>query len=100
MASDAPAAALPSLSAAEALSEAPLCKSLTAVELARLVPELEELEASPGQAIYHQGDPADGLYLIRSGAAEVTVETEQGRQQVSVIEPPACFGDVELLTGE
>jgi di/tricarboxylate transporter/CRP-like cAMP-binding protein len=100
MASDAPTAALPSLSAAEALSEAPLCKSLTAVELARLVPELEELEASPGQAIYSQGDPPDGLYLIRSGTAEVTILTDQGRQHVNAIEAPACFGDVEVLTGE
>src|SRR3954465_7111723 len=66
MATETPAA-LPSLSAADALAEAPFCKSLTAVDLARLVPELEEIELAPGQSVYSQGDPADGLYLIRSG---------------------------------
>jgi len=47
MASDAPAAAVPSLSAAEALAAAPFCQSLSEVDLARLVPELEELHLEP-----------------------------------------------------
>jgi len=100
MASDAPAAAVPSLSAAEALAAAPFCQSLSEVDLARLVPELEELHLEPGTAVYCQGDDADGLYLIRSGTAELTVRTEIGRQEVSLLESPSCFGDVELLAGE
>src|SRR5919106_5644991 len=88
----------PSVSAAEALAGAPICRDLGAVALARLVPELEEHQIAPGQSVYCQGDQADGLYLVRSGTAEMTVRTSSGGQEVSVIGPPACFGDVELLT--
>jgi DASS family divalent anion:Na+ symporter len=92
-------AAAPSVSAAEALAEAPICRELGEVGLARLVPELEERLIAPGQSVYCQGDEADGLYLVRSGTAEMAVRTPSGGQEVSVIGPPACFGDVELLTG-
>jgi hypothetical protein len=88
----------PSVSATVALAEAPICRDLGAVALARLVPELEEHEFAPGQAVYCQGDEADGLYLVRSGTAEMTVRTPSGGQEVSVVGPPTCFGDVELLT--
>src|SRR5829696_3910494 len=96
----APTAHAPSVSAAAALAEAPICRDLGAVALTRLVPELEEHQVAPGQAVYCQGDEADGLYLVRSGTAEITVRTPSGGQEVSVIGPPTCFGDVELLTGE
>src|SRR3954447_1336204 len=90
----------PSISAADALAEAPICRELGPVALARLVPELEERQVAPGQAVYCQGSEADGLYLVRSGMAEMTVRTPSGGQEVSIIGPPTCFGDVELLTGE
>jgi di/tricarboxylate transporter/CRP-like cAMP-binding protein len=90
----------PSISAADALAEAPICRELGPVALARLVPELEEQQVAPGQTVYCQGAEADGLYLVRSGIAEMTVRTPSGGQEVSVIGPPTCFGDVELLTGE
>jgi len=99
-AQEAVGAAAPSVSAAEALAEAPIFRELGAVALARLVPELEEHQIAPGQAVYCQGDEADGLYLVRSGTAEMAVRTPSGGQEVSVIGPPACFGDVELLTGK
>src|SRR5215212_7993741 len=99
-ANTAAAVSAPSVSAAEALAGAPICRDLGAVALARLVPELEEHQVPPGQSVYAQGDPADGLYLIRSGTAEMTVRTPSGGQEVSVLEPPTCFGDVELLTDE
>jgi di/tricarboxylate transporter/CRP-like cAMP-binding protein len=98
-AQDATIPAAPSVSAAEALADAPICRELGAVALARLVPELEERQIAPGQQVYCQGDEADGLYLVRSGTAELSVRTPSGGQEVSVIGPPACFGDVELLTG-
>lgn len=97
--SDPQGAAPPSVSAAEALAEAPICRELGAVALARLVPELEEHHIAPGQPVYCQGDEADGLYLVRSGTAEMAVRSPSGGQEVSVVGPPSCFGDVELLTG-
>ena len=94
------AAATPSLSAAEALASTPFFSGLRPVDLARLVPELEELQFQQGQTVFRQGDPADALYLIRSGAARVTVSTENGAQAVRTLEAPETFGETALLTDE
>jgi CRP-like cAMP-binding protein len=54
--------AAPSLSAAEALAASPFFCELSAVDLARLVPDLEERELPVGAVVFRQGDPADGFY--------------------------------------
>ncbi len=90
--------AVPSLSAAEALAATPFFCELSAVDLARLVPDLEEYHVAPGRAVFRQGDPADGLYLIRSGTVEVTVTEGGGTQAVTTLTAPAHFGEGALLT--
>jgi CRP-like cAMP-binding protein len=87
----------PSLSAAEALAATPFFASLGTVQIARLVPELEELHFEPGQAVFCRGDEADGLYLIRSGEVEQTVASEQGTQAVRLLEAGSYFGEGALL---
>jgi hypothetical protein len=47
-----PAGAVPPLSAAESLAAAPFFDDLSAVDLARLVPDLEEYHLSPGQVVF------------------------------------------------
>jgi CRP-like cAMP-binding protein/di/tricarboxylate transporter len=90
----------PSLSAAEALAATPFFSELSAVDLARLVPELEEHSLAPGEVIFHQGDPGDGFYLIRSGTVEAVVTEAGGTQVVTRLEAPAHFGEGALLTDE
>ncbi|HYO30258.1 MAG TPA: cyclic nucleotide-binding domain-containing protein, partial [Thermomicrobiales bacterium] len=89
--------AAPSLSAAEALAASPFFCELSAVDLARLVPDLEERELPVGAVVFRQGDPADGFYLIRSGTVEVTVVEAGGSQAVTTLEAPAHFGEGGLL---
>jgi CRP-like cAMP-binding protein/di/tricarboxylate transporter len=93
-------AAPPSLSAAEALAATPFFSELSAVDLARLVPELEELDLEPGEVVYHQGDPGDGFFLIRSGTVEAVVTEAAGTQVVTRLAAPAHFGEGALLTDE
>jgi CRP-like cAMP-binding protein len=93
-------AAPPSLSAAEALAATPFFSELSAVDLARLVPELEEHDLVPGQVVYRQGDPGDGFYLIRSGTVEAVVTEAGGTQVVTRLAAPAHFGEGALLTDE
>jgi potassium efflux system protein len=90
----------PSLSAAEALAATPFFSELSAVDLARLVPELEEHELMPGEAVFRQGDPGDGFYLIRSGTVEAVVTEAGGTQVVTRLAAPAHFGEGALLTDE
>ena len=92
--------ASPSLSAAEALAATPFFCELSAVDLARLVPDLEEHFHAPGDVVFHQGDPGDGFYVIRSGAVDVIVTEAGGGQVVTRLEAPAHFGETSLLTDE
>jgi CRP-like cAMP-binding protein/di/tricarboxylate transporter len=93
-------AAPPSLSAAEALAATPFFSELSAVDLARLVPELEEHELAPGEVVFQQGDPGDGFYLIRSGTVQAVVSEAGGTQVVTRLAAPAHFGEGALLTDE
>jgi CRP-like cAMP-binding protein/di/tricarboxylate transporter len=93
-------AAPPGQSAAEALAATPFFSELSAVDLARLVPELEEHDLMPGEVIFHQGDPGDGFYLIRSGTVEAVVTEAGGTQAVTRLAAPAHFGEGALLTDE
>jgi hypothetical protein len=55
----------PPLSAVEALAATPFFGDLGTVELAPLVPELEERHVELGGTVYQEGDPADALYLAQ-----------------------------------
>src|SRR5215217_3034746 len=99
-ASPATQVAPPSLSAAEALASTPFFSELSAVDLARLVPELEEHDLTPREVVYRQGDPGDGFYLIRSGTVEAVVTEAGGTQVVTRLAAPAHFGEGALLTDE
>jgi CRP-like cAMP-binding protein len=92
---DAPPA--PSLSAAEALAATPFFAGLGAVDVARLVPDLEEQAYEPGEVVLRQGEPGDGLYLVRTGRAEVAVATENRAQPVRTVEAGGYFGEGALL---
>ena len=91
--------AAPPLSAAEVLAGTPLFGDLDPVELARLIPELEESHFEPGQTVYRQGEPASDLYVIRSGRARVSVTAPSGTQAVRTLGAPDAFGEAELLLG-
>ncbi|MDP9358549.1 MAG: cyclic nucleotide-binding domain-containing protein, partial [Chloroflexota bacterium] len=94
------AGATPSLSAAEALAATPFFCELSPVDLARLVPDLEESQVPAGAAVFREGDPGDGLYLIRSGTVAVMVAGADGTREVTRLEAPAHFGEGALLTDE
>jgi di/tricarboxylate transporter/CRP-like cAMP-binding protein len=87
----------PSLSAAEALAATPFLAGLDPVEVARLVPDLEERQCEAGEAVLRQGEPGDGLYLVRTGRAEVAVATANGAHAVRTVEAGGYFGEGALL---
>jgi CRP-like cAMP-binding protein len=63
---------------------------------------LEELAAATrteqwetGDAVFHEGDGADSLYLVLAGRAEVTVAGEQ----TALLHPGDAFGEIAVLHG-
>jgi NTE family protein len=84
--------------AARALAATPLFAGLSAVDLARLVPELDELQYGAGDTVFREGDPGDGLYLIRRGSVGVSVGSSDQPRIVAVLDAPAYFGEMALLS--
>ena len=61
----------------------------------------EERRVAAGESIYEQGAPADGFFILQSGAAEVFRDEAGGkRQRLGVLGPGDTFGEQSLVTGE
>jgi predicted acylesterase/phospholipase RssA/CRP-like cAMP-binding protein len=68
----------------------------TAFELA-----LSPMRLSAGEILFRQGDPGESLYLIMRGRLAVQVINPDGTQTVvDELGPPACVGELALLTGQ
>jgi CRP-like cAMP-binding protein len=63
--------------------------------LERLAAETSEIAVSAGEALIREGDPADALYVMRSGEVEV----EAGGKTVATLAAGSWFGELGLLEG-
>ena len=55
----------------------------------------------PDSALFHQGDAADGLYVVRSGAVRLVHLNADGRAMVvQLVTTSAILGLVEAVTGD
>jgi len=93
---------MPSFSpiATQALRSVTLFASLSDADLAPLAEHVQTRHFSPGDVLIQQGDPADALYLIQSGRADVTVRSPRGKEQVlDTIGPGEPAGELGLMTG-
>ncbi len=50
-----------------------------------------------GEAVFHQGDVGDALYIILGGAAEVLLETNGRQERIATLGPGDFFGEQALL---
>lgn len=66
----------------------------------RLIGALERRDASPGELIIREGDPADALYLLEQGSVEVSIATPEGDRVVGTQDAPASFGELGLVVGQ
>ncbi|HMJ02152.1 MAG TPA: Crp/Fnr family transcriptional regulator [Conexibacter sp.] len=54
---------------------------------------------SAGEVVFHAGDPADTLHLVRNGRFAVRITTEFGSTAtLNVVGPGGAFGELALLT--
>ncbi|MGD9146469.1 MAG: cyclic nucleotide-binding domain-containing protein, partial [Anaerolineae bacterium] len=78
-------------------SDAPA--EITIRELAALWDvEQEAMWFEPGQSIYNQGEPADAMYIILSGAVEIVPGSGQERYVLFRFQPGDFFGEAEIIT--
>ena len=54
-----------------------------------------------GSILFFQDDPADGLYILRSGTVAIYISSSDGRELVlGEMRPGDCFGELALITGQ
>jgi anion transporter len=80
--------------AAEALAAVPLFAGLSPVDLAKLAGVLEERWLDAGSVVFEAGSEGDALYVLREGTAERRV----AGSALELVEPPAIFGELALIT--
>jgi CRP/FNR family transcriptional regulator, cyclic AMP receptor protein len=85
---------------AQMLAEVPLFALLDEQERAVLAARVEVVRFNAGDVIFNYGDPGDSMYVLQSGAVELTVKTKTGEK--IVLEQPTAgdfFGEISLLDG-
>ncbi len=87
------------LAAAETLASTPLFSGMSQEALEALVAELQLVQLVHGEALFHEGDPGDALYVIVEG--EVSVQAEgPPRVEMARLGPGAFLGEVALMTDQ
>src|SRR6266545_49792 len=65
-----------------------------------LLSSAHEVRFLPGEMIFEEGDPADGLYLVTSGTVRVTATNEQRDVLLATIGANDVLGEMGVLDGE
>ena len=54
-----------------------------------------------GDAVFDEGDPADGLYFVAEGrvAVDVRLRSQEGHRRISTIGAGSSFGELALVDG-
>jgi signal transduction histidine kinase len=78
-----------------------LFAGLAAADIQRILPLFEVRERGPGDIIFAEGDPGDGLYLVIEGCVRIS-KTGRGQQQETLgyIRPGDFFGEMAVIDGE
>jgi len=74
------------IKAIESLRKVPLFADLTERELELLAARAFPREYQPGEIIFSEGDPCEGLYIVAAGSVKIFNTSASGREQVLHIE--------------
>lgn len=83
------------------LSHNRLFEGIDANLLEQIRREVDVLRFKRGEVVFHEGDPANSLYLVGEGSVKISKEGLGGREEVlGYIEPGSFFGEMALLDGK
>jgi CRP-like cAMP-binding protein len=84
----------------EALRGVPLFQELADEEISLLASRCAEHRLGPRETVFEEGDPADGLYVIESGAVSIVRRSVgQPEQRLARLGSGGFFGEMGLLDG-
>jgi len=85
----------------ELLRRVPLFSELSGAELERIAQVAVPRSYPRETRIFHEGDPGDACYIIRTGSCRVTREHSDGRAiTLANLGPGAIFGELAMFDGE
>ena len=83
----------------ETLRNIPLFAGLPTARLKLIAYTAEVVRFAPGEVMVQQGDPADAVYIIAEGEAEVWINDEDGNEiQLAVMGPNSLFGETGVIS--
>jgi len=78
---------------------APIWAGLDPAARLELQSQLQRIQLPGGAVLFQEGDPADSLYMVMSGALGVAVRGGHGEQRrIARIEPPETVGEMALIS--
>jgi signal transduction histidine kinase len=83
------------------LEASKLFRQLPAEELLHLRTVARELHLASGQEIFKEGDPGDGVYVVKSGLVQISAVIGTGERRVfSRVPPGEFFGEMAVLDNQ
>src|SRR5688500_4134494 len=80
------------------LASSKLFAQLPAEQVKRLTAASRELRFGPGEVIFKEGDPGDGLYVVLSGRVQISATIAGGERHVfSTVGAGDVFGEMAVL---
>ena len=81
----------------ELLRKIPMFANIEPAKLKLLAFTSERLSYADGDVLFRQGDPGDAAFLIITGRADVTIDTEKGPLSVATLGNHDFVGEIAIL---
>lgn len=84
----------------DVITASPLFEMLSSGELARLAELARERHYAAGELVFEEGELGDSLFVIVRGELEVLRRDGDPSRPLSVLGPPAFFGEMSVIDKE
>ena len=88
------------MSETDAIQDVPLFAEMPAEQVAAIAAATERHAYEPGEAIFHQGDLPEYLYVVESGAVDVVLPTRGEEINLASFEAGSFFGVLAVFDSE
>ena len=89
------------MSATDLLADVDLFADLSAQELQHLADASTTVELRRGDVLFHEDDPGDNVYIVKSGRIAIAKRSIDGRESVvALMEPGDLFGEMQLFENQ